>query len=423
MKKYIAILTILLSINISAQEVLDEIVAIVDNDIILASELQFQVNLWAAQNKVDPSNPDLKNRVLNSLIDEKLLYAQAELDSIVVSNEEIERQLDYQMNYFIQQYGSKENMEQVYGMSLERIKRESREETRKQMMAQKVREQKFGLIDITRREAEEFFTDYKDSLGVIPEKYSLSHIFINPKAGEKVKKKSKEFISSLLDSIKNGADFAELAKKHSDDPGSAALGGDLGTVKRGVFYPEFESAAFALLPGEISKIVETPVGYHIIELLDRRGESIHTRHILIKIKTDDDSDLKAIELLTELRDSILSGKESFAYYARKFSDDKETASRGGELGTFEIGQLDKSLLNHVSKLKKDEISFPKRLELDKNSYGFHIIKLLKRTNEHLPSLDEDYEDIRRLAEYSKKQKLYTKWLEELRDNIYWEIKL
>jgi hypothetical protein len=188
MKKYIAILTILLSINISAQEVLDEIVAIVDNDIILASELQFQVNLWAAQNKVDPSNPDLKNRVLNSLIDEKLLYAQAELDSIVVSNEEIERQLDYQMNYFIQQYGSKENMEQVY-------------------------------------------------------------------------------ISSLLDSIKNGADFAELAKKHSDDPGSAALGGDLGTVKRGVFYPEFESAAFALLPGEISKIVETPVGYHIIGIV------------------------------------------------------------------------------------------------------------------------------------------------------------
>jgi len=226
---------------------------------------------------------------------------------------------------------------------------------------------------------------------------------------------------SLLDSIKNGADFAALAIKYSDDPGSASKGGDLGTVKRGVFFPEFEAAAFALAPGELSTVIESPVGFHVIELLERKGESIHTRHILIKIKTDDEADLKAIELLTELRDSIISEKNTFGYYARKYSDDKETAKFDGELGTLEVNQLDKPLLDKVYKMKVGEVSFPKRIDINKDNYGFHIIKLRKRTPEHIANIVDDYDDIKKLAQYQKREKLFNKWLNEVKQNIYWEI--
>src|SRR5690606_31269287 len=142
-------------------------------------------------------------------------------------------------------------------------------------------------VESSRKEVEDFFRTYKDSLGIIPEKVKISHIYRNPKASDEVKKKSRELAEAILDSVKSGVDFAELAKKYSEDPGSAAQGGDLGFVKRGIFYPEFESAAFSLEPNEISEVVESPAGFHIVQLLEKRGESVHTRHILIKIKTDD----------------------------------------------------------------------------------------------------------------------------------------
>jgi peptidyl-prolyl cis-trans isomerase SurA len=143
----------------------------------------------------------------------------------------------------------------------------------------------------------------------------------------------------------------------------------------------------------------------------------------VKIKNDDDADLKSIEFLQAIRDSILSGNKDFAYYAKKYSDDKETSRFGGELGTFESGQLDKSLLDQVFKLKVGEISFPKRLDVNANTYGFHIVKLVKRTPEHIANMEQDFEDIQRLAQYKKREELYLKWVTELKDKIYWEEKI
>ncbi len=423
MKKLFLAFVIIFNQSASAQEVLDKIVAVIDNEIILQSELELQVNLFAAQRNLNPSDKELRKRVLDEMINNKLLYAQSLRDSITITYEEVEMQLDNQMNYFIQQYGSREIVEKTYGMSIERIKREFREDTRKQMAAERLKQMKFGSVDITRREVLEFYENYKDSLGLIPEKFELSHIFINPKATEKVKRKAREFAESLLDSLKNGADFARLAEKYSEDPGSSSQGGDLGVVKRGVFYPEFEAAAYSLKPGEISTVVESPVGYHIIELIDRKGESINSRHILIKIKNDEEADLKAIELLTEIRDSIERGVNTFAFFAGKYSDDVETARLGGKLGNFEIGQLDKSLLDQVIKLKVNEISFPKRLQVDKTVYGFHIIKLHKRTPEHIANIDQDYEDIKRLAQFQKREWLYKEWIADIRGQIYWKINI
>ena len=415
---------ILLSVALP-QEVLDKIVAVVDNEIILQSELDFQTSIYARQRGIDPSQPGLKKQILNSMIEDKLIYAQSELDSTVVTEDEISQRIDYQIQSFQQQYGSIQKIEEMYGMSIEKIKRELRDDVRKNLMIQKLQQTKFGEVEATRREVEEFYKNFKDSIGVIPEKFTLYHIFKNPQTNDLVKKKARELAQSLLDSIKAGADFEALAKKYSDDPGSASLGGDLGFVKRGVFYPEFEAAAFALNENEISGVVETPIGFHIIQMLERRGESIHTRHILIKIEPDDDADLVAIQQLTDLRDSVINGGAKFQDLAEKYSDDKETAPFGGSLGDFYLNQLEqnKSLFDVVSKLKEGEISFPKRLEYGQGTYGYHIVYLEKRIPQHPASLEEDYNQLKQLASEYKKQKKYQEWMNKLKKNIYWEIRI
>lgn len=423
MKFFLGTLFTLFAFSINAQETLDKIIAVVDNEIILQSELEFQANLFASQRQLDPNTPGLKEQILNSMIEEKLIYAQADLDSIVITEDELAQRIDYQINVFTQQYGSVANIEKIYGMSIERIKRELRDEVRKSLMSQRLQEKNFGKVQATKREVEEFFNLYKDSIGIIPEKVTIFHIFQNPKASENLKKKFFDKATALLDSIKSGVDFSELAKKYSDDPGSASQGGDLGFVKKGVFYPEFEEAAFKLNVGELSAIVESPVGFHIIQLLERRGESINTRHILVKIKADEDADLQAIDFLTELRDSIIKGAGTFQDFAKKYSEDKETAPFGGELGTFFINQLDKALLDAVGKLKQGDLGYPRRLEYSPGSYGYHIVWLKSRVPQHKADLESDYAEVKKLADEQKKQKEYTKWIEQIKTKIYWEVRL
>jgi peptidyl-prolyl cis-trans isomerase SurA len=290
-------------------------------------------------------------------------------------------------------------------------------------MIQRLQEQNFATVEASRREVEKFFQTYKDSLGIIPEKVKISHIYRNPKASDEIKNQSRQLAQSILDSIKAGVDFSEMAKKYSEDPGSASQGGDLGFVKRGVFYPEFESAAFSLETEEISDVVESPVGFHIIQLLEKRGETIHTRHILIKIKTDDKADVKAIDFLSEIRDSIKAGFGTFAEYAKKYSEDKETAVFGGELGTFYQNQLDKTLIDAVSNLKEGEIGFPRRIEYAPGNYGYHIVYLKKRVPQHTASLEQDYDEVKRIADEYKRQEKYQAWINELKEKIFWEVRI
>jgi peptidyl-prolyl cis-trans isomerase SurA len=423
MKIKIAVIVLIFSFGLSAQQVLDKIVAVVDNEIILQSELDFQTGIFASQRQIDPNTPGLKEQLLNTMIEEKLIYAQADLDSITVTEDEVNQRIDYQINSFVQQYGSIANIEKIYGMSIDRIKRELRDEVRKSLMSQRLQEKNFGRVQASRREVEEFFEVYKDSIGTIPEKVTIFHIFQNPKANEKLKKKFYDKAASLLDSLRAGVDFSELARKYSDDPGSAAQGGDLGFVKKGVFYPEFEEAAFKLNVNELSGVIESPVGFHIIQLLERRGESINTRHILIKIKADENADLQTIDFLSEIRDSIQKGLGTFQEFAKKYSEDKDSAPFGGELGDYYINQLDKALLDAVGKLKQGEIGFPRRLEYAPGTYGYHIVWLKSRIPQHKATLSDDYNEVKKLADENKKQKEYTKWIETIKSKIYWEVRI
>lgn len=421
--KLLCILLIPFLTILAQEQTIDKVIAVVDNEVILQSELQFQVQLLASQKKISPTTPGLQQQVLKAMIDDKLVYAQANIDSVFVTDEEVDSRLDYQINMFTQQYGSREKVEQAYGMTIDKIRRDLRDDIRKSLMTQKLQEKNFGMVEASRREVEEFYNKYKDSIGVIPEKVKIGHIYRNPKSSSELKHKYYELASSLLDSIKAGSDFAELAKKYSQDPGSAEQGGDLGFVKKGVFYPEFESAAFALSTGQLSGVVETPVGYHIIQLLEKRGEAVHARHILIKIKNDEQADLKTIEFLTDLRDSLVRYGASFSDMAKKYSEDNESKVFGGELGTFYYNQIDKSLYDIVAKMKEGEISFPRRIEYGADNYGYHIVKVLKKIPQHAADIEQDFTELKKLADDYKKQNLYEKWIEELRNKIFYEVRL
>jgi peptidyl-prolyl cis-trans isomerase SurA len=423
MKVKILFFFFLFAIPLFCQQIIDKVVAVVDNEIIMQSELQFQVSLVASQRKISPETPGLKSQVLKAMIEDKLVYAQANIDSITVTDEEVDNRINYQIQMFTQQYGSKEKVEQAYGMSIEKIKRELRDDVKKNVMVQKLQEKNFSGIDASRREVEEFYYKYKDSIGVIPDKVKLSHIYRNPKSSNEQKQKYYDITKGILDSINHGTDFSIMAKRYSQDPASAVNGGDLGFVKRGVFYPEFESAAFALNIGQISNIIESPAGYHIIQLLEKRGEAIHTRHILIKIKNDEQADLRTIEFLTEVRDSIIRKLDTFDNYAKKYSEDKESNAFGGDLGTFYVSQLDKNLSDIVSKLKEGEISFPRRIEYGADNYGYHIVYLEQKIPQHVANIENDYQELKKLADEYKKQKMYEKWIGELRNKIYNEVRI
>lgn len=421
--KKLLLLILLLSISSYAQEVLDKVVAVVDNQFILLSELEFQTQLIAYQRKLNPNDPALKKAVLNSLVEEKLMIAQAEIDSIRVTEDEVNRQLEFQIENFIQQFGSKEKLEQAYNRPLEKIKRELRDEIKNNILIQKVQDQKFGRLEVSRYEVEQFYNQYKDSIGLVSEEVKLSQIFIQAKLTESDKEFLKSKLKSILDSIKQGGDFADFARKYSEDAATAKLGGDLGFVRRGLFFKEFEEVVFTMKEGDISDIIEKPVGFHIAQLIERRGESVRVRHILLKLQPSPESEQRIIDFLNAVRDSILNGHNSFSYYARLYSDDKSTSQFGGEMGTIPVAELDNDLRNLIAKMNDGDISKPRKLIVSKDMYGYQLIYLEKRIPEHYPDLNLDYDKVAQLALYQKKQKVYKNLIDQLKKQVYWEIRL
>jgi peptidyl-prolyl cis-trans isomerase SurA len=422
--KYISICLIGLSVFfihvVHAQTLIDRVIAVVDKEIITESELNERTTFLALQNRMDPNQPELRQQVLDGLVTEKLVLAQALIDSIEVTDDEVTRALDQQISNFIRQVGSEQRVEQMYGKSLARIKREYRSEIKNQLLVQRIRQQREATISVTRREVEDFFTSFRDSLPQVPEEFVLSHIYIVPKPDPTIEAETRKLMKSIRDSIKAGGDFADFAKRYSTDPGSASSGGDLGWEKRGVFVREFEETVFAMKEGDISDPLKTQFGIHIIQLLGRRGESVHARHILMSINKGSASDSATVDTLRSLRARILKG-ESFAELAHKYSEDDDTKSIGGDLGTLTIDQIQSDFAFQIKDMKAGEISEPQRTAVGA-SYGFHIIWMKNRTKPHPISLETDFKRVEQLALYMKRNKLNAEWIDELKKTIYYEIR-
>jgi peptidyl-prolyl cis-trans isomerase SurA len=421
---FLAVFAFLFIANIvkAQSTVVDRVIAVVGKEPILFSDLQAQMQFYIMNKSVDPNSPTLQQEVLDAMINDKLFLAKALEDTtITVSDDEVTNELDALLAQRVQQAGSEKRLEDIYGIPLSKMRREYRDEMRKQLYSRKLQQAKFGDITASRKDVEDFFTQYKDSLPRVPEELELYHIFKIPRVSDAAKNAIKDKARKILDSIKAGGDFADFAKRYSEDKGSGPGGGDLNFVRRGEFVKEFEEIVFSLKEKEITDPVETPFGIHIIQLLERRGEQVHTRHILFKIPEDSTSIQTTIDYLNSLKDSLKQG-QSFYDLAKKYSDDKETAPVGGLIGKYPVTQLDESILATVKNMKEGEVSEPVQVAQG-SAKGFHIIYLKRRIPEHTMNLADDWNRLEQLAINFKRTSEIQRWIKQLRDEIYWDVRL
>ncbi len=417
---------VLASISLFAQQQIpvDGIAAIVGDRIVLMSDVNNMVIQYSVQNRIDlRNNPRLYNKLskqfLQNLIDEKLLLIQAEEDTIEVDEDRLDQAVKQQLDYLLQQVGSEEKLVEYYRAPIPIIKKEMRKQIANQMKIQALRQKHFGSITISRKEVEAFYQQFRDSLPRVEASVDISHILMQIKPSEESAKQALEKIKKIKQLLDNGADFAQVARQYSEDPGTRERGGDLGFVERGTLVKEFEEVAFQLKPGEISDIVRTQFGFHIIQLLERRGEQIHVRHILIQLQPTQADEQRTYEKLVEIRKKIISGEATFEAMALKYSDDPNVQKDKGHLGVFRINSLQIPEFKAViDTLKEGEISMPVRTQ-----FGYHIIRLNKRIEPHVMTLETDWQQIEQMALDYKRNKLFTEWLAKLRQEIPIEIKM
>ncbi len=418
MLKYVvfSIITVLSAYSLYAQQsqVLDKIIATVGREIVLQSDVEGRIAMFLQQNpKVNPSDPELRKQVLESLINERLMVTKAVEDSIAVMDEEINQSLDFMMQNLMQTYGSEKRVEDLYGMSVSRIRKNYREEVRKQLLVERLQQQKFMGVKCTNREVEDFYNQYRDSIRAIPASVELAHIVKHIKPSADAKEEVKRLALKIRDSIAKGIDFAELAKRHSGDPGSASTGGDLGWVDKGKFVAEYERAAYELQSDETSQPIESPFGFHIIQTIEKRKDASHTRHILLKLGGSADDKSRVEKILNELKEKV-EKSESFEDLAKQYSDEKETQGFGGSMGVIELNRLPADLKSIVETLPVGGVSQPLPYMADPTKPSLHIILKKKNIAEHTPTLSSDFKKIEQMALQQKQAKLMESFLKELR---------
>lgn len=404
------------------QNLVDGIAAIVGKEIILRSEIEQYVQNYILQNRINvQTQPKLvdqiRNQTLESLIEQKLMIAQAEKDTVTVDPEMLDQRVDQRISYLIDRVGSEDALEKAFKSNMKKIKRDTRKIVKEQMLVEKVRQLKFREVKLSRREIENFYSTYKDSLPALNETVEISHILKTVHPSESAQKEAYQKISAIRQRILNGESFEELAKLYSQDPASAKKGGDLGMISRGDFVTEYETAAFTLNDGDISDIVQTQFGYHVIQMIERRGEKIRTRHILITVSPTEADEQRTIDELKEIRQKALAG-EPFDSLAVLYSDDDNVSKDRGFLGKFESEKLIiPQFKNVIANLKPGEISEP-----FKTDYGYHIVKLEKRDSSREISLEKDWQKIQEMATNFKMDKEYKNWIKELKKEVPIEIK-
>lgn len=417
----------------------DRIVALVNDQVILKSDIDRSVSDYIQQasfNQQEISfSKELWYTFLESEIDNKVLLEKAKIDSIVVTDEQVNQQMDARVSQLIQQAGSEQALEQAFGKSIIQLKADFRETFREQITAGQVQQMKISEIKITRPEVKEFFESIpKDSLPTIPEQVSLSHIVKLPKPKSDAKQASYEFAETLRDSIINkNATIEELARRHGMD-GSSSRGGQLPMMGLNELVSEYSAAAAALQPGQISQVVETEFGFHIIRLDERVGNKIKTSHILIKIDAEQLDEETAINELKVIKDSLMTNEElTFSGMAIRNSEDPSTSNSGGKIVDSQTGdrlialnRLDPSLYRIVLLMDEvGQISDPKPFNPNNANSGkaYRIVRLDRQIPEHIASFETDYQRLKSISLQQKQTRVFQEWLKQLRDEVYIEYRI
>lgn len=398
-------------------ETIDKVIGIVGKYPILLSDVQ---NAMLLQEK----NEEKINKCMafEQVLFQKLLVAQADRDSITVTDAEIENELNKRMNYYINQFGSEEKLEQFYGKRSNVIKDDFRADVQEQLLAQKMQAKIAPEGKLSPAEVRSFFnTIPEDSLPLISSEYELQQIVKKPGFSAEAKKEAKAKTEEYRTRVINGEGISFLAKLYSEDPGSAKDGGLITNVFKGQMAPEFEATAFRLKVGEISHVFETSYGYHFIQLVARKGDLLDLRHILIIPKMNNSDYYKSKLQLDSIAKAIKDGTITFEEAVKKFSDDKETAQNNGLMinpmsastkwSIDEISQIDQKLVLVINELNIGDIS--KTMEYINyvdNKPAFRIVKLKNRIDPHKANMKDDYQKLSQMASIDKTRKAVKEWI-------------
>lgn len=416
-----------------AQEdvVLDEIVAVVGSDIVLASDVDGFVLGVMNQQQV-PFSQELWDRALQQIIDEKVMVIHAKRDTnIVVGDQQVEQMLDSRVSQMARRVGGETRLEALYGKSVLELKAEFREEIRDQALAEQIRSQKLRNVRATPSDVEAWLNQIPtDSLPTLPDMVRISHIVALPEITEDAREEAMEIISTIRDTVlAGGASMEEMAELFSDDPGSAPNGGLYEDMALSDLVPEFAAVASRSPLGVYSPIFETQFGLHFLRINARRGDRIDYNHILIGFDESDSDAEPAKELLASLRDSIQTGKTTFEKMAREFSEEETSRSRAGAVmdpntgdNLLFIDALGPMWQETLTSLEPGEISQPREVTLLDGRRAYHIVRLEERIPEHQVSLETDYALIERRALQDKQDRIMQEWLGQLKETVYIELR-
>lgn len=430
MKRILGIAALLFaaSVTLNAQKyngIIDKTVATVGGETILLSDLEAEVQQRRAYGL--GSDRDVRCEVLESMMESKIFLMQARLDSLTINTDMVEGNMTQRLDWFRTQLGGDEEVEKYFGKPLYKLRQEWKKALEEQSLTEQERYQVADKIpEVTPFDVKQYMdTTAKEDLPVVPQKYQLSQICIYPDR-EAAAVAVKEKLLSLRERIMNGERFATLARIYSEDPGSARRGGELGMASKSIFWPAFSDAAMALRPGVISQIVETPDGYHIIEVLEKKGDMFNARHILLKPQYTADDREKAFSRLDSLKTKIQDKEITFEMAARFFSEDPATRTNGGQMADpatgssyFDIDQMKPADYAAIKDLKEGEISQPVE-SLDNEGYQqgrsgnliYKIIRVDKIIPAHTATFEKDYTQILEKVTNVKHKEAIDAFLEE-----------
>lgn len=404
--------------------VVDKIVAKVDNYILIKSELERAYQDYLT-NGGTPSE-EAKCQYLALLVRNKLMLAKAEIDSVVVLDAEVDLNTQNRMDMILAQSGrTPDELEALYGKTLEQVRMELREQIREQMIVSKMEEEMTKGLGVTPSEVKRFFNKIpQDSLPYFSASVQVAQIVKIAKVSEDQKSQTKAELIGIRNQILAGEDFATLAKKYSDDPSVISNGGDMGWSSRGRMVPEYEAMAFRLKPKEISMPFESAFGIHIMQLIERRGNEYHSRHILISPKPSQEDITKATRYLDSVRTLIVNDSITFEKAAKEFSDDVQTKGNGGFFSdadgglSLTVDELDPIVFFKLDSMEIGDVSEPITYRTDEGKDAVRILYYKARIPPHQASLEDDWTKIQHAALNEKKDKILQRWFQKARNDVF-----
>lgn len=405
---------------------IDGVAAIIGKSTILFSELEANFLQYKRMEPNIGSEEAAKCELLEDMIFSKMLLDKAEFDSLTVNDNQINNELEYRIRYFVSQIGSHEKLEEYFGKSMDEIREEMAASIREQNLVNMAREEVTKDVLITPSEVKKLYKALPvDSIPMVNSEVVIQEIVKQPKVGMGQVIEIKERLRSFRQRILDGeTSMATLAVLYSEDPGSATKKGELGYYGRGELYPEFETAAFKLEPGEVSEVVETKAGYHIIELIDRRGDYINARHILLRPKVAMEDLAQAQQTLDSVAVLIRKGEITVDEAIRTYSEADNKIAGGyivnpsSNSSKWELGQIDPKMLYVIDKLKEGEISAPVLFETDEGYQAYRLLYLKSKTEPHRATLETDYDRIQEWALARKKLDAVQKWMKNQSKKTY-----